>query len=376
MRTIGRRRRRLRRARTRPCRRLHRDGACGRPAWSRTGGNWYLAAAAAVGAHRGDRVRPRRCSANRATTIDSVAVLPFSMAAGGAEETEYLTDGLTETLINGLAQLPNLRVSARSVVFRYKGTGNVDAQQVGQTLGVTAVVTGRVAVRGDRLVIQTELMDVDTGTQLWGGQYNRPQTDLLAVQEEIAEEILETLQPRISGEERRRVTRRYTENAEAFQLYLQGRYHWNKGTIEGYKRAIDYFQQAIGKDPKYALAYAGLAGLVPAARVVLGRDASGGQGGGRTGARHRQLAVRGARRARQHQASARLGLAGRRARVPAGAVAQSELRARAQPVRELPGDRRTSGRRAQPGPPRAGTGSALADRQQRPRALSALRRTG
>jgi serine/threonine-protein kinase len=192
------------------------------------------------------------------TTIDSVAVLPFSIGTGAAEDTEYLTDGLTETLINGLAQLPNLRVSARSVVFRYKGQ-NVDAQKVGQTLGVTAVVTGRVGVRDDRLVIQTELMDVDTGTQLWGGQYNRPRTDLLAVQEEIAEEILETLQPRLSGEERRRVTRRYTDNAEAFQLYLQGRYHWNKGTIEGYKRAIDYFQQAISKDPKYALAYAGLA---------------------------------------------------------------------------------------------------------------------
>jgi TolB-like protein len=181
-------------------------------------------------------------------TIDSVAVLPFSVSTGAAEDTEYLRDGLTETLINGLAQLPNLRVSARSVVFRYKGQ-NADAQQVGQTLGVTAVVTGRVGVREDRLVIQTELMDVDTGTQLWGGQYNRPRTDLLAVQEEIAEEILETLQPRLSGEDRRRVTRRYTDNAEAFQLYLQGRYHWNKGTIEGYKRAIDYFQQAISKDP-------------------------------------------------------------------------------------------------------------------------------
>ena len=228
--------------------------AAGRPFANRR--NWYLAAAAVVLiAAIGAAATMFRGSG---TTIDSVAVLPFSMTAGGAEETEYLTDGLTETLINGLAQLPNLRVSARSVVFRYKGQ-NVDAQQVGQTLGVTAVVTGRVAVRGDRLVIQTELMDVDSGSQLWGGQYNRPQTDLLAVQEEIAEEILETLQPRISGEERRRVTRRYTENAEAFQLYLQGRYHWNKGTIEGYKRAIDYFQQAISKDPKYAMAYAGLA---------------------------------------------------------------------------------------------------------------------
>jgi serine/threonine protein kinase/TolB-like protein/Tfp pilus assembly protein PilF len=192
------------------------------------------------------------------TTIDSVAVLPFAVASGSAQDTEYLTDGITETLINGLAQIPNLRVSARSVVFRHKGR-DIDARKIGEELDVTAVVTGRVAMRGDRVVIQVELMNVDSGTALWGEQYNRPQTDLLAVQEEIAEEILDKLQPRISGAERRRATNLYTDNSEAFQIYLQGRYHWNKGTIEGYKRAIEYFQQAIGKDPKYALAYAGLA---------------------------------------------------------------------------------------------------------------------
>jgi len=121
------------------------------------------------------------------------------------------------------------------------------------------VVTGRVAVRGERLVIQAELMNVADGTQIWGDQYDRRQADLLVVQQEIAEEILDKVQPRLSGEERKRATRRYTENAEAYQIYLQGRYHWNKGTIEGYKRSIDYFQQAIAKDQKYALAYAGLA---------------------------------------------------------------------------------------------------------------------
>ncbi len=190
-------------------------------------------------------------------TIDSVAVLPFAVQ-GAAADTEYLTDGITETLINGLAQLPNLRVSARSVVFRYKGR-DIDPQQIGRDLKVKAVVTGRVTIRGDRLVIQSELMHVDNGAQLWGGQYNRPQADLLAVQDEIAEEILGKVQPRLSGEERKKATRRYTDNAEAYQIYLQGRYHWNKGTIEGFKKSIDYFQQAIGKDPKYALAYAGLA---------------------------------------------------------------------------------------------------------------------
>jgi serine/threonine-protein kinase len=199
-----------------------------------------------------------RYFAPASATIDSVAVLPFAAMGGVSPDTEYLTDGITETLINGLAQTPNLRVTARSVVFRYKGQ-NVDAQQVGRDLNVKTVVTGRVAVRGDVLVVQADLMNVDDGTQLWGGSYNRPQTDILAVQDDIAEEILDKIQPRLSGAERKRATRRYTDDAAAYQIYLQGRFHLNKGTIDGYKRAIEYFQQAIGKDPKYALAYAGLA---------------------------------------------------------------------------------------------------------------------
>jgi len=192
------------------------------------------------------------------SAADSVAVLPFLATGGSQNDTEYLTDGITETLINGLARLPDLRVSARSVVFRYKGQ-NVDAQQVGRELNVKAVVTGHVTVRGDRLIIQSELVNVADGTQLWGQQYNRPQADLLAVQDEIAQEILDKVQPRLSGEERQRVTRRYTDNVEAYQAYLQGRFFWNKGTIDGYKQSIEYFQQAIGRDSRYALAYAGLA---------------------------------------------------------------------------------------------------------------------
>jgi TolB-like protein/Flp pilus assembly protein TadD len=191
------------------------------------------------------------------SVMESVAVLPF-VAAGSATDAEYLTDGITETLINGLAQLPDLHVAARSVVFRYKGR-DVDPQQIGRDLKVRAVVTGRVAVRDNRLVIRAELMNVETGAQLWGGQYDRPPSDLLTVQEEIANEILDKLRPRLSGEDKKRATKRYTESAEAYQLYLQGRYHWNKGTIAGYKSAIEYFQQAIQKDPRYALAYAGLA---------------------------------------------------------------------------------------------------------------------
>lgn len=189
--------------------------------------------------------------------LDSVAVLPFA-STGSTADTEYLPDGLTETLINNLTQLPGLRVSARSVVFKFKNK-DVDAQQIGKELNVRSVVTGRVSVRGDRLVIQAELMNVADGSQLWGDQYNRPVSDLLAVQDEIAGEILDKIQPRLSGAERKRVTKRHTDDPVAYQAYLQGRYHWNKGTIAGYKKAIEYFQQAIAKDPNYALAYAGLA---------------------------------------------------------------------------------------------------------------------
>ena len=191
-------------------------------------------------------------------TIDSVAVLPFAVE-GSASDTEYLADGITEALINGLTQMSGLRVSARSVVFRYKSRRDDDPQQVGRDLNVRAIVTGRASVRGDRIIIQADLMNVEDGSQLWGNQYNRPAADLLAVQEEIASEILDKLRPRLTGEEKALVTKRYTDDSAAYQLYLQGRYHWNKGTIAGYRNAIEYFQQAIQKDSKYAMAYAGLA---------------------------------------------------------------------------------------------------------------------
>jgi TolB-like protein/Tfp pilus assembly protein PilF/tRNA A-37 threonylcarbamoyl transferase component Bud32 len=190
--------------------------------------------------------------------IDSVAVLPF-VAVGQAGDAEYLTDGMTETLINGLAQLPELRVAARSVVFRYKGKPDIDPQQVGKDLTVKAIVTGRIVKRDNRLIIRADLMNVETGAQLWGDQYDRPEADLLAVQEEIAGEIIKKLRPRASGDEKALATKRYTDDPEAYQHYLQGRYSSNKGTIAGYKTAIEYYQRAIAKDPRYALAYAGLA---------------------------------------------------------------------------------------------------------------------
>jgi serine/threonine-protein kinase len=192
------------------------------------------------------------------TGIDSIAVLPFTATGPSSGDTEYLTDGITESLINGLAQLGDLHVSARSVVFKYKNKSE-DPQQIGRDLNVRAIVTGRVAVRNDQLVIHAELMNVETGTQIWGDQYSRPQSALLAVQEEIATEILDKIRPRLSGEVKEKATKRHTEDSAAYQLYLQGRFHWNKGTTAGYKNAIEYFQRAIARDQKYALAYAGLA---------------------------------------------------------------------------------------------------------------------
>ena len=189
--------------------------------------------------------------------IDSMAVLPF-LNASGNPETDYLADGITETLINSLSQVPGVRVTARSLAFRYKGR-DVDPIKAGRELGVRTVTTGRVTTRGNLLVIQTDLVDVTSGSQLWGNQYSRPLADILAVQDEIATEIFDTLSLRLTGEEKKRATKRYTDNADAYQLYLKGRFFWNQGTIAGFKKSIEYFQQAIVKDPKYALAYAGLA---------------------------------------------------------------------------------------------------------------------
>ena len=189
--------------------------------------------------------------------IDSLVVLPF-VNASGTPDTEYLSDGITETLINDLSQLPGVRVAARSLAFRYKGK-DVDPLQVGRELNVRAVITGRVAMRGDSLVIQSDVMDVSMASQIWGNRYTRSVSDLLAVQDDIAREIVDTLSVRLSGEEKDRATKHYTDDAEAYQLYLKGRFYWNQGTIAGYKKSIEYLQQAIAKDPKYALAYAGLA---------------------------------------------------------------------------------------------------------------------
>jgi len=191
-----------------------------------------------------------------AELIDSVAVLPFANA-GDSPDTEYLSDGITESLINSLSQLPDLRVVPRSTAFRYKG-GESDPQQVGRELKVRAIVTGRVVQRGDSLVIGTELVDVARESQLWGQQYTRKLTDILDLQEEISRAIAGRLRRHLTKEEAESLGRRQTKNADAYELYIKGRYQWNKRTPEGLHKGIEFFQQAIEQDPDYALAYVGL----------------------------------------------------------------------------------------------------------------------
>jgi eukaryotic-like serine/threonine-protein kinase len=189
--------------------------------------------------------------------IDSLAVLPLENSSGDPQH-EYLSDGITGNLINVLATVPKLRVIAQSTVLRYKG-GKIDPQAIGRELNVRAVVTGRMMQSGGSLRIGAELVDVATGSQLWGGQFDRTPGDIFIVQDEISKEISERLRPQLTRAQKKRLTRRHTENADAYRLYLKGRHHWNRWTKEGFYKAIEYFQQAVEKDPAYGLAYTGLA---------------------------------------------------------------------------------------------------------------------
>jgi serine/threonine-protein kinase len=189
--------------------------------------------------------------------IDSIAVLPLTNATGSAD-TEYLTDGIAETLINTLSQLPQLRVIARTTVLRYKGQA-ADPQRIGRELGVRAVFTGKVVQRAETLSIQADLVDVESGVQLWGERYDRRVADILAVQNEIARRISEGLRLELTGTDQQRLTRRYTDNPTAYELYLKGRYYSFKLSKEGIEKGLDYLRQAVQADPKYALAYAGVA---------------------------------------------------------------------------------------------------------------------
>jgi TolB-like protein/Tfp pilus assembly protein PilF/predicted Ser/Thr protein kinase len=193
----------------------------------------------------------------RGEAIDSLAVLPFANI-GGNPDTDYLSDGITESLIDSLSELPNLKVMSRSAVFRYKGQ-DVDPRTAGRELGVRAVLVGRIAQRGDRLSVSAELVEVDDNSHLWGEQYNRALADALPVQQEIAHQIAGKLRLRLNTKQMAQMEKRQTGNPEAYQLYLKGRFYASKGTREGTDKGIDYLHQAVALDPKYALPYAGIA---------------------------------------------------------------------------------------------------------------------
>ena len=189
--------------------------------------------------------------------IDSLAVLPF-INTSADPNIEYLSDGLTESIISNLSQLPNLKVISRSSVFHYKGK-EIDPQAAGRELRVRAVMTGRVVQHGDDLSISVELVDVQDKRLLWGQQYNRKSSDVLTIQGEISREISAKLRLKLTGEEQKRLSKRYTENMAAYQFYLKGRYYTGRYNEEGFKKGVESFKQAIDLDPNYALAYAGLA---------------------------------------------------------------------------------------------------------------------
>jgi TolB-like protein len=202
------------------------------------GGAWYL-------------------RSGRTAQIDSIAVLPFTNGGGDAD-TEYLSDGITESLIGSLAHVPQLKVKSRNSVFRYRGK-DVDVQKVGNELGVSALVSGRVVPRGDTIEVSAELTDVRDNTEIWGQHYSSKSANVISLQQQIAGDIAEKLRSGMNSSERQQVTKQGTQNQAAYDLYLKGRYYWNKRTAADLETAISYFNQAIAKDPGYALAYSGLA---------------------------------------------------------------------------------------------------------------------
>jgi eukaryotic-like serine/threonine-protein kinase len=192
-----------------------------------------------------------------AKSIESIAVMPFVNESGNPE-VEYLSDGMTETLINSLSQIPRLSVKARSSVFRYKGK-EVDPKQVAAELNVQAILTGRVVQRGDQMTLNLELIDAQTENTLWGNKYERKSSDLVNLQSEIARDVSSNLKSKLSGADVAKIEKTYTANTEAYQLYLKGKFYWNKRTGEALRQAAEFYNQAIEKDPSYALAYSGLA---------------------------------------------------------------------------------------------------------------------
>src|SRR5262249_46555862 len=192
----------------------------------------------------------------RTAQIDSIAVLPFTNMGGDASS-DYLSDGITESLIGNLAHVPQLKVKSRNSVFRYKGK-DVDVQKVGNDLGVAALVSGRVVPRGDGIEVSAELTDVRENTEIWGQHYSGKSTEIISLEQQIAGDLADKLRSKLSSSERQLVAKQGTQNSEAYTLYLKGLYNWNQLTVPGLNSAVSYFNQAIAKDPGYALAYSGL----------------------------------------------------------------------------------------------------------------------
>ena len=202
--------------------------------------------------------------------IDSIAVLPFINGSGDAN-TEYLSDGIAESLTDSLTHVPQLKVKSRRSAFQFKGK-DVNLQKVGDELGVSALVSGRVAPHGDSIEVSAEITDVRDNTEIWGQHYSGKSREIISLEQQIAGDIAEKLRSKLSTSEKQQLARQGTQNPEAYELYLKGRYYWNKLTHSDLDNAISYFNQAIAKDPGYALAYSGLADGY-AARAVRGGDA-------------------------------------------------------------------------------------------------------
>jgi serine/threonine-protein kinase len=189
------------------------------------------------------------------TGINSLAVLPF---ANSDPTTEYLSDGITESLIENLSRVPNLKVKSRSTVFHYKGR-ETDPEKIGRELGVHALLSGRVVQQGDDLAVSVELIDVRDDSHIWGERYSRKVSEVVALPQQISRDVSQQLRSRVDAVDHAQLTRNYSPDSEAYRLYLQGRYNWNKRTVEGLQKGIEYFGQAIMRDQDYGLAYAGLA---------------------------------------------------------------------------------------------------------------------
>ncbi len=199
----------------------------------------------------------RYITSNNGKQIDSIAVMPFVNDSGNAEM-EYLSDGMTETLIGSLSQIAGLNVKARSSVFRYKGTGT-DARTIGKELGVQAVLNGRLVQRGDQLTLTLELIDAVNENLIWQDKYDRKAADIVKLQTEIARNVSSQLKLKLTSADELKLAKNYTSDPEVYRLYLQGRYYWNKRGFAEVDKGIPFFQQAIAKDPNFALGYVGLA---------------------------------------------------------------------------------------------------------------------